>query len=340
MRHSAPVPGPSISLIVPCHSIDRADDIVRLITSVEAQAPALEQVVFVVQRSRELLARLEERLASSPIPDIRIEFIDSTPGVAHARNVGVDAATGDIIAFADDDSQLADDWSEQTRLAYSDDAEMIGLAGAILPAWDAPAMSWFPRELYWMLSCTYWDDTRPVRVRNGYGANMSFRREAFAAGRRFNESLGVGAWATGGWRGVGGEEPEFCLRLTAETGRPVMYVPDVRAWHRVRPYRLEAGTIVRRGYYEGVFKGRFAATSSGGQAVLDTEHELLRTVARNSVERLRLALSQPLLALRQQGAVDLAVTAVLCGYGVRRIRSLARRSASNEGSDPGVPPGS
>ncbi|MFW6056836.1 MAG: glycosyltransferase family 2 protein [Chloroflexota bacterium] len=316
---------PSLSLVVPCYSTDRYEDLMRLVASLEAQTQHIDQVIFVVQQSQVLCERLRAFLDTSACSrSAQIAFIDDAPGVARARNRGIDCATGDIIAFTDDDGILAMDWAEQTRRAYCENPRMIGLAGAILPMWDSPAMAWFPRELYWMLSCTYWETSATTPVRNGYGVNMSFRREAFAA-RRFDESLGVGAWATGAWRGVGGEEPELCVRLKQETGRDIFYIPEVRAWHRVRPYRLSIRTIVRRAYWEGRFKAVLERAHRRNEAVLDTEHALLHMVADNSICRLKNVISQPSPVLRQQVVVTLAVASVLCGYAEGKARTMLRR---------------
>jgi glycosyltransferase involved in cell wall biosynthesis len=316
-----------LSLIVPCYTTERYEDLLRLCASIEAQSRPIDQVIFAVQQSAELRSRLAALLGESPLRNhVDVVFLHGQPGVARARNAGVESASGDIIAFTDDDAVLAEDWCEQTKRAYCEYPGMVGLAGAVLPLWDSPAMEWFPRELYWMLSCTYWHAGTVRRVRNGYGVNMSFRREAFAGGRRFNESLGVGAWSNSAWRGIGGEEPELSMRVCAGTRGDVLFVPDVRVWHRVRQYRLATRTVVRRGYWEGRFKALLATMPSPGGPVLDTEHELLRMVADNSVARLRLLARRPGELLRQQAVVTLGVTSVLCGYAEGRVRVLLQRA--------------
>ena len=321
--------GPSISLIVPCHSTERYDDLVRLVGSAESQISPIDEVIFVVQQSVDLNGRLRTLLRTSALCRMETLFLAGKPGVARARNAGVERAKSDIIAFTDDDAELAPDWALQTRRAYREHPQMVGLAGSILPLWDSPAMDWFPRELYWMLSCTYWDTSMAIPVRNGYGANMSFRRSAFDD-RRFDESLGVGAWATGAWRGMGGEEPELCLRLQRETGMKILYVPEVRVWHRVRPYRLAARTIASRAYWEGRFKAMLERMTGAGEDVLGTEHAVLRMVADNSIARLGMLRSHPLLALKQQATVTLAVTAVLCGYAEGRLRGTLDHGSGRE----------
>jgi glycosyltransferase involved in cell wall biosynthesis len=325
---SALSPLPTLSLVVPCYTPKRLDDIFRLFDSIASQTSRIDEVVVVVQQSRELMELLHSRLERWASAPIRLLFLDATPQVCMARNAALSEVNSDIIAFVDDDSALDEDWAAATKAFYCSRPDVIGTAGAILPLWDSPAMAWFPRELYWMLSCTYWTWTSPVPVRNGYGANMSFRREAFD-GRRFSEACGIGAWGTGGWRGVGGEEPELALRVTEATGRPILYVPDIRVWHRVRAHRLRTKSLLRRAYWEGRLKAALSHRELRTPGVLHTEVGLLREMWRAQISRLRLLMAHPRLALRQQHVVLLAVTAVGLGFLEGRLRRERLKSVGD-----------
>lgn len=304
----------SVSLVVPCYSLERLDDIRALLDSVAKQTTPVDELLVVVQKSESLLAQVGEMLSRMRLAAARVLYVDVEPRVALARNVGVRHARGDIIAFADDDAVLAETWCDRTRAFYAGHPNAIGVAGAILPLWEAPSMVWFPKELYWMVSCTYWQSSLPIVVRNGYGANMSFRRAAFDGERVFNERLGISGWGTGGWRGVGGEEPEFSRRVVKATGRSVYYVPDIIVWHRVRKYRLAVRSLMRRAYWEGRFKAAFRRDSAHGEHILDTERELLGILAREGYARVRSLRSRPGVALRQGATTFLALTGVGAGY--------------------------
>lgn len=311
---SAPQDQVTLGLVVTCYTMDRFQDILHLLESLVAQTCPVDQVIVVVQQSTELFEALNQEVARAGLGGTTLLFVEAATGVSRARNTGLRELTTEIVGFVDDDSVLAADWSAATRRFYREYPAAIGVAGAIMPLWDSPAMEWFPRELYWMLSCTYWSSTAPVPVRNGYGANMSFRREAFSAGRRFSESCGVGAWGTGGWRGVGGEEPELALRVARATGRRVFYVPDIRAWHRVGAYRLRCKNLVRRAYWDGRLKAALARREAGDSGVLQTEYGLLAHMAGAQVRRLGRFLTSPMGALRQGALVTLVVGVVGLGF--------------------------
>ncbi len=316
------VRGCSISLVIPCYSLERSADLLALLESIERQTAPIDELLVVVQKSEPLVALVRQRLTAMQLPEARAIYLDAEPRVTVARNHAVRQARGDVIAFADDDSVLAESWCSETRRFYAEFPEAVGAAGAILPLWDTLSMAWFPRELYWMLSCTYWRSERPEVVRNGYGANMSFRRAAFDNGRLFSETLGISGWGGSGWHGVGGEEPEFASRVTRETGGLIYFVPDIIAWHRVRRYRLALPALARRAYWEGRFKAAFRREGTGSERPLETERQLLAMLPRSGASRLRQFGSTPLLALRQQGVVCFSLACVAAGF----VEGTARRT--------------
>ena len=326
---------PTLGVVVACYSLERSDDILRLIGSIRGQSSAPDEVVFVVQRSRQLFDLVRDATAQMSGPRVMLRFLDTSRGVSHARNAGIRELSTDIVAFVDDDSVLTDTWAADTREFYRSRPDAIGVAGAILPAWDSPAMEWFPRELFWMLSCTYWTSTTPMPVRNGYGANMSFRREAFEACGGFSESIGVAAWGSSGWRGRGGEEPELALRVRAATGRPIVFVPDIQVWHRVQAHRLKSRSLVRRAYWEGRLKAALSRGTHQPTGVLDTERSLLREMGWAHFARLRLLGARPGLAVRQQLTVVSVVAVVALGFLDGYIRRARIASGSGSGAASG-----
>jgi len=318
----------TLGVVVACYSLERLDDVLRLFDSIKQQTAPIDEVVVVVQQSRELFEAVGRAVVGLTHSRVRLLFLETARGVSQARNAGLRELGTDIIAFVDDDAVLTEDWAGATRRLYLARPDAVGVAGAILPQWDSPGNQWFPRELYWMLSCTYWTGTSPRPVRNGYGANMSFRREAFGEGRCFNESIGISGWGTGGWRGMGGEEPDLALRVTAATGRPILYVPDIRVRHRVRSHRLAWRSLVRRAYWDGRFKATLAHRPAGNTDVLNTEWSLLQEMVRAHAARLRLLVSRPLVALRQECLVLLVVAVVGFGFVEGRLRRIRREAVS------------
>ncbi len=312
----------SVSLVVPCYSLERAADILSLLDSVDRQTVPVDELLVVVQKSEPLFDLVRQRLSSMRVSESRAIYLDAEPRVSMARNHAVRQSRGDVVAFVDDDAVLAENWCTETKRFYTQYPDAAGVAGAILPLWDTLSMAWFPRELYWMLSCTYWRSDTPQVVRNGYGANMSFRRVAFENGRLFSEALGISGWGSTGWHGVGGEEPEFSRRVTRQTGRHIYFVSDIIVWHRVRRYRLALSALMRRAYWEGRFKAAFRREGERSERTLETERRLLELLLRSGLKRLWSVASEPRLALRQQGIVCVSLACVGAGF----IEGTARRT--------------
>lgn len=185
-------------------------------------------------------------------------------------------------------------------------------------------MAWFPREFYWIFSCTYWDWTQPTEVRNGYGTNISFRREAFDQCGLFKTNLGVKGYGKGGWQGLGGEETEFSLRVKRQTHKRIVYHPNIKVKHKVYRYRLSNSFIGKRAYWEGNAKAMFNKLyCSDSEQILSTEHELLhRIFSRLIPNSLKLLFRQPKVALRQLRVTILVLACVAAGYLNYNLRSL------------------
>jgi hypothetical protein len=98
-----------ISVVIPAHNA--AATVARAIRSVQAQTPAPDEIILVDDASNDDTAAIAERLGATTIR------LTARAGAAAARNAGVDAATGDAIAFQDaDDEWLPDKLARQLPL--------------------------------------------------------------------------------------------------------------------------------------------------------------------------------------------------------------------------------
>jgi len=129
--------------------------------------------------------------AISAIPQIRTLRFDGGVELAVARNGGIDAARGDIIAFTDDDCIVAEDWLE--RIAK--DLDSCDAVGGIVKLHGEMRMPWWwDEELNWMPGLSVPGLYGPLagEVFLPQSANLAYRAPVLRK-LRFTEDFG-GIW--------------------------------------------------------------------------------------------------------------------------------------------------
>ena len=98
---------PTLSVVVP--AFDEEDTIAACLERLTAQADCIAEIVDVDNNSTDRTAEIVRDLARRH-PTIRL-LHEAEQGLVFARNAGMDAATGDLIARIDSDTMVGDDWS-------------------------------------------------------------------------------------------------------------------------------------------------------------------------------------------------------------------------------------
>ncbi|MDP2948661.1 MAG: glycosyltransferase family 2 protein [Chloroflexota bacterium] len=238
-----------MSVIVTSYTLDRVKDVQGVLESLHAQTYRNLEIIFVGEGTQEICHRIEGFAMQKGIANLRTVFNDGVPGLSPARNLGAKHSRGDIIAFIDDDAIAFPDWVQEIVDAFRQNAGAIGLTGPAYPLWQGNKLEWFPEEFYWLLSCPTpgWTGfTRPTIVRNAWGMNMAFRKEAFDS-CRFSEAF-VGGEKTGA------DDVEFSMQVRRATGKVILFHPAVRVSHKVYRNRLSASFIRRKSFRDGYGK--------------------------------------------------------------------------------------
>lgn len=308
-------PAESLSVVVCSYTTERWDDLCRAVDSVLAEDAPNLQVVVVIDHNDDLFARAARRFADEP--RILLRRNAGAPGLSGARNTGVDAAAGEVVAFLDDDAAVRPGWSA-ALLRHYDDPRVVGVGGHAAPVWPQGRPRWMPAEFDWVVGCSYvGQPDRLSPVRNPLGCNMSLRRSVFGQIGGFRSEVGrVGAVP------VGGEETELFLRLRSR--RPadrVLLDPAAGVRHWVSANRATPRYFLSRCYHEGLSKAVVTRLAAAPRS-LDSEQSYATRVLPRAVARE--AVSPQRGGRRRAAMIVLGLGATTAGY----LRgALTRRSS-------------
>lgn len=230
-----------ISFIICTYSTEFFSDTLECINSLINQDYDNKEIILVMDKNDELYNMLTRF-----VPKRVNIIINNIPGLSEARNLGIKNASGDIVVFIDDDAIADNSYISNLIKNYSDE-KVVGVTGKIFPK-GTPN---YPEELYWIGGFTNkgFPEER-CEVRNGYGCNMSFRRDVFDKVGSFNPNFG-----RTGKKLVTCEETEFSIRLlTSIPGSKIIYDPSIIVYHKVHEYRQSFRYMIKRAYYEGMSK--------------------------------------------------------------------------------------
>jgi glycosyltransferase involved in cell wall biosynthesis len=303
-------------VVVSTYDEKRWEDLAACMRSLERQAPAPHEVIVVVDHNPELLARV-----TASFPDARVLANARSRGLAGARNTGTDVASGEIVAFIDDDAQAEQDWVGQIEGCFSSPA-IVGAGGALLPVWPGRPPSWFPPEFYWVVGCSYTGlPERLAPVRNPIGANMAVRAAILKEVGGFREGGSDNAPRELHARGVvraGGNVPDdtdLAIRVKQLwPGAVWLYQPLARVLHTVTPERATVGYFLRRSFEEGVGKASLAGLVGANSGLASERRHLTAVLPRGVWRSLKRALRGEPAALLQALAIVVGTVAAAAGY--------------------------
>jgi glycosyltransferase involved in cell wall biosynthesis len=228
-----------ISVVVPTR--DRADRLQRTLASLRDMATpaALQWEIVVVDNgsrdgTRDVVATFA-RTARIPVRHV----VESRRGLSWARNAGVRAAQGDVIAFTDDDCLVDGQWLGRIDAEFRADPS-LSVVGGRVELHDARDRLVAVRRHRERVDVQRFQDIVAFMI----GCNLACRRRLFAEIGYFDVRFGAGATIPSA------EDWDFLYR-SHKAGARIVFAPDVLVFHdhgRRTDAEIEP---VRRGYAIG-----------------------------------------------------------------------------------------
>jgi glycosyltransferase involved in cell wall biosynthesis len=237
---------------------DRSASIAAMLRSLLASTYSDYDVVIVDQSAENTTEQCVRAIAGD---DARFRYFRSaTTGVCRARNLAIRQAIGPVIAFTDDDCEVAPDWLSAIASLFIRHPQVDMLCGAVhAAAFDANAgfIPVFEPRVEQRIA------SRWLKWREkGISANMAMRKALLERTGYFDPLLGPGAIFRAG------DDWDFTYRALAASGA-VLVTPQPSVTHHGFRDRAQ-GKVLVRGYSMGSGAAFMKHLRLGDLAVLPT----------------------------------------------------------------------
>jgi glycosyltransferase involved in cell wall biosynthesis len=216
-------------------TMGRAQEPIKFLESLAKQSTPAHELIIIDQNEDERLAPVDAKAKELNIPALRIK--EAIKNLAHARNVGIVKASGDIIGFPDDDCWYEPGVIQQVEECFHLNPDIDAISGLWLeaPAQNLSKGTMPSKELL---------DFKGARLNS---ITLFVRRSALNELHGFDPRLGTGQWFGAG------EETDLTFRLAIK-GKRFYYEPKIKVHHphfdpaqqsysRIRSYSRGTGAL-------------------------------------------------------------------------------------------------
>ncbi|MEV5408698.1 glycosyltransferase family 2 protein [Thermopolyspora sp. NPDC052614] len=315
----------SISVVICVYTEDRWEDIRAAVQSVRDQRRKPHELILVVDYNPELHLKLKKEYTDALVVENTHER-----GLSGGKNTGAEIATGDIVAYLDDDAVADPGWLEALEEAMNDSSgSVVGVGGLTEPLWATGRRPrWFPEEFDWTVGCSYRGmPTRRAPIRNVMGGNAAFRRPLIAEVGGFHSGIGRSVQGRKS-RPLGCEETEFCIRLAQRRpGSIMMYEPRAKIGHKVPAPRMRFAYFRSRCYAEGLSKALVTSSVGAGDGLASERAHALKALPLGALRNVGEALRGDPAGLARAAAIVIGLAWTTWGYvvGTARLRLRATK---------------
>jgi glycosyltransferase involved in cell wall biosynthesis len=220
----------AVSVVVPTRNrADYLEVALRSLTEQEGGVPY--EVVVVDDHSTDATPEVAARAG------VRRVDPGSGGGLNAARNAGVDATSGPLIAFVDDDVWAPPGWVNALAAGAGAHPDAYAFGGPIRARLEGPAPRGCGRESAPITTLDLGTEDRDAAM--VWGANLAVRRSAFQRFGRFDDAVGGH-----------GDEEDWLLALREAGGR-IVYLADAGLDHRRAGDDSRLRSLARAAWHRG-----------------------------------------------------------------------------------------
>ena len=243
-------------------------------------------------------------------------------GLSIARNEGIAAANGEVVAFVDDDARPESGWLGALMAAYERWPDVAAVGGPIESAFLQERPKWLSAGIEHYFGTTNLGDEARLLTLGEWlsGSNMSFRKDVIVGIGGFSTDLGrVGSSL------LSNEETRVFEQLL-HAGKKVGYEPTARVTHLVHNDRLSIRWLLKRTLAQG--RSDFIQDRLGGS--LPTRRRRVRAIGSSTRSALLVGWRANLKQLRDDPRPSVLADSLGrrfrdLGYAWAALRSLASR---------------
>lgn len=285
-------------------TFNRSGKLQDCLAAVAHQSYAPHEIIVVDDASTDNTAHLVQSRFSE------VDYVRQTTnqGPAAARNEGIRRASGEIVAFTDDDCVPAPDWLEQIADAFRRQPGLVGVGGYQDPPQALVANNPVARADH-VSRLRRWGQRAQQQQLGGYEIpglatnNVAYRRDLLEKVGGFDETFPLAA----------GEDADLKLRMARQG--PLLYLPLGVLHYRVYTLRAQWQLALRRGV------GAYHFESKHGRP--PTHLRIVLRILKRKVKFIR-----DLFVTRPDVAAVIFITALADAIGQWQALNRAERSDS------------
>ena len=178
-------------------------------------------------------------------------YVEPEQNISLARNKAIEASSGDLIAFIDDDEFAESTWLRNLySILVSSRAD--GVLGPVIPHFDYQPPRWVIKSR--LLERPSFVTGTVLRASDTRTGNLLFDRKILEGEiNPFDPIFGK----------IGGEDSDFFIRMIGE-GRKFVWCDEARVFETVPPERFQRTYFIKRALLRGVSRAKLHSVSKSG----------------------------------------------------------------------------